>query len=130
MSEGGFIGRLWLYTLIVVLITIVAGALLTVAGVELDIWRTDKEREFFDRSSPAIDGHVHQLGIHMADYNRLEAEADTIENLELLRVNEASRAGSIQLMWQHYDAIPEDLREEQVPSDIRQFMDEHPRGSN
>jgi hypothetical protein len=109
------------------LILLIIGFVGEAVGLYTLPWREDLKREGFQHSRPVVEGHVDQLGKLMAEYNRLEG--DSLKNPANAEANEMLQKATVQMMWTHYDAIPADIRLDEVPLDIQNFMFEHPRGA-
>ncbi len=86
------------------------------------------QREAVQHSNAYVQSKVAQMSDLKASYERLDVQIALYQNNPAVQdAYKAQQAAIVDQMWQTYDLIPEDIRRDVVPQDIRTFLATHSR---
>ena len=123
-EDRGFLVWVFLLGVVVIALIFLASALNLITLP----WQYDTRRNAEMHSTAYVQGKVGQLNNLMSDYGKLQTKiAENSDNADVVSAYKAQEKSDVTLMWDTYDAIPQDIRPSAVPSDIQQFLSTHGR---
>ncbi|HSX39250.1 MAG TPA: hypothetical protein VLI92_01530 [Candidatus Saccharimonadales bacterium] len=88
----------------------------------------NKQREAVQHSQQYVTSQVTALTTLKAQYDVLETKkVEQAGNADVVAAYNAQESAIIGQMWETYNLIPEDVRSQVVPQNIRTFLSSHPR---